>query len=82
MDTNSALTALEDHIAILTMLVRRMVDESGDPTGFDAQAWLDHWLMGVVPALGDRRPLDVLNEPDGLGVVSRLLLRAQSGAFS
>lgn len=46
MDTNSALTALEDHIAILTMLVRRMVDESGDPTGFDAQAWLDHWLAG------------------------------------
>ena len=82
MDTNSALTALEDHIAILTMLVRRMVDESGDPTGFDAQAWLDHWLVGVVPALGDRRPLDVLNEPGGLEVLRSLLLQAQYGAFS
>ena len=82
MDTNSALTALEDHIAILTMLVRRMVDESGDPTGFDAQAWLDHWLVGVVPALGDRRPLDVLNEPGCLEVLRSLLLQAQYGTFS
>jgi uncharacterized protein (DUF2384 family) len=82
VDTNSALTPLEDHIAILTMLVRRMVDESGDPTGFDAQAWLDHWLVGVVPALGDRRPLDVLNEPGGLEVLRSLLLQAQYGAFS
>ena len=82
MDTNSALTPLEDHIAILTMLVRRMVDESGDPTGFDAQTWLNHWLVGVVPALGDRRPLDVLKEPGGLEVVRSLLMRVQSGAFS
>ena len=82
MDTNSALTALEDHIAILTMLVRRMVDESGDPTGFDAQAWLDHWLSVVVPALGDRRPLGVLNAPGGLEVLRSLLLQAQYGAFS
>ena len=74
--------ALEDDITTLTALVQRMVNESGEPTGFDARSWLGHWLTGVVTALGDRRPLDVLNEPDGLGVVSRLLLRAQSGAFS
>ena len=82
MAADSALIALEDHIAILTMLVRRMVDESGDPTGFDAQAWLDHWLMRVIPALGDRKPLDVLKEPGGLEVVRSLLMRVQSGAFS
>lgn len=74
--------ALEDDITTLTVLVQRMVAESGAPTGFDAWSWLDHWLMGVVPALGDRRPLDVLNEPGGLDVVSSLLLRTQSGAFS
>ncbi|WP_431153092.1 hypothetical protein [Acidovorax facilis] len=38
--------------------------------------------MGVVPALGDRRPLDVLNEPGGLEVLRSLLLQAQYGAFS
>ena len=48
----------------------------------DADAWLDHWLAGVVPALGDRRPLDVLNEPGGLEVLRSLLLQAQYGAFS
>lgn len=73
--------ALEDDITTLTALVQRIVDESGQPIGFDARSWLDHWLMVVVPALGDRRPLDVLNEPDGLDVVSSLLLRAQSSAF-
>lgn len=38
--------------------------------------------MEEVPALGNRRPLDVLFESNGLEVVSSLLLRAQSGAFS
>ena len=72
---------LEDDITTLTALVQRIVDESGEPIGFDARSWLDHWLMVVVPSLGDRRPLDVLNEPDGLEVVSGLLLRAQSSAY-
>lgn len=82
MAMDSALVGLEDHIAILTMLVWRMIDESGESAGFDVQAWLDHWLVGVVPALGDRRPLDVLHEPGGLEVVSTLLLRTRSGAYS
>lgn len=74
--------ALEDDIATLTVLVQGMLDESGDQTGFDAKVWLDGGLTGVVPALGRRRPIDVLNEPDGLEVVKSLLLRAQSGAYS
>jgi uncharacterized protein (DUF2384 family) len=74
--------ALEDDIATLTVLVQGMLAESGEQAGFDARAWLDHWLTGVVPALERRRPLDVLNEPEGLEVVKSLLLRAQSGAYS
>jgi uncharacterized protein (DUF2384 family) len=74
--------ALEDDIATLTVLVQCMLVESGEQTDFDASAWLDHWLTGVVPALGNRRPIDVLKEPDGLEVVRSLLLRAQSGAYS
>eukprot|EP01034_Spumella_vulgaris_P007345 gene7345-9357_t len=60
------------------MLVQRMVDECGDPTGFDAKDWLHHWLVGAVPALGDRRPLDVLKEPGGLEVVRSLLMRIRT----
>jgi uncharacterized protein (DUF2384 family) len=74
--------ALEDDIATLTVLVQGMLADSGSQTGFDARAWLDHWLTGVIPALGNRRPIDVLNEPDGLEVVKSLFLRAQSGAYS
>lgn len=74
--------ALKDDIATLTVLVQCMLAESGEKAGFDATAWLDHWLAGVVPALGNRRPIDVLNEPDGLEVVRSLLSRAQSGAYS
>lgn len=74
--------ALEDGINTLTVIVQRMVNEAGDPSGFDARSWLDHWLMEEVPALGNRRPLDVLSEPNGVEMVSSLLLRAQSGAYS
>ena len=41
--------ALEDDITTLTALVQRMVNESGETTGFDARSWLEHWLTGVVP---------------------------------
>lgn len=68
--------ALEDDIATLTVLVQGMLDESGDQTGFDAKVWLDGGLTGVVPALGRRRPIDVLNESVGLEVAKSLLLRA------
>ena len=74
--------ALEDDITSLTALVQRMVNEAGEPTGFDARSWLDHWLIGTVPALGDRRPIDVLKEPGGLEVLRTLLLRARYSAFS
>lgn len=72
----------EDDINALTVLVQRMVNEAGEPCGFAARSWLDHWLIGEVRALGNRRPLDVLFEHNGLDVVSSFLLRAQSGAFS
>ena len=55
--------AVEDDIATLDLLMQRMVNESGEPSGFEARSWLGHWLMGMVLALDDRGLLDVLNEP-------------------
>ena len=72
----------EDDIATLTALIQSLVDESGEPLGFDARAWLDQWLLELAPALGHRRPLDVLSEPGGLDLVRNFLQRAQSGAYS
>ena len=62
--------------------VVQLVRESGDPKGFDACAWLSAWLQTRVPALGGARPLDVLEQPDGLEHVLALLLRMQSGTHS
>ena len=72
----------EDDIATLTALIQSLVDESGEPLGFDARAWLDQWLLELAPTFGHRRPLDVLSGPGGLDLVRSHLLRAQSGAYS
>ncbi len=74
--------ALSDDIGSLESLVQRMVEESGQLGSFDAQAWLTQWLAEPVPALGDRRPLDVLDEPGGIALVTRVLCQMQSGAYS
>lgn len=73
---------LQEDIVSLSALVQRMVEESGDPIGFDSQAWLEDWLVSPVPALGNRRPLDFLNEPGGVEVVRSIFLRAQDGGYS
>lgn len=68
-------------IETLAALVQRMVEESGDPMGFDAQIWLRHWMRRPNAALEHRLPLDVLSEPSGLEQVRSTLMCAQSGAY-
>lgn len=72
----------EEKLNALESTIQRMVEESGLPLGFDARVWLNEWLENPIPALDNRRPLDVLDEPDGLGLVQSLLQCMQSGAFS
>jgi uncharacterized protein (DUF2384 family) len=62
--------------------VDQMLRESGDPTGFNASAWLSAWLQTGVPALGGARPVDILELPGGFEKVLSLLLRMRSGAYS
>ena len=59
-----------------------MVQESGDPTGFDAPRWTAEWLQGPHPALGGRTPGELLDTADGRALVSDLLARQQSGAYA
>jgi len=65
----------------LVAQVDLMVAESGNPDGFDARRWVGAWLETPVPALGGK-PADFMNTTDGRARVSRLLARAQSGAYS
>ena len=62
--------------------VQRMVEESGQPKGFDAAAWVARWLEKPVPALGGMKPAELMDTAEGQGIVSNLLSRTQSGAYS
>ncbi|WP_082742043.1 MbcA/ParS/Xre antitoxin family protein [Burkholderia sp. MSMB1078WGS] len=68
-------------IEMLTAQVQRMVDDSGNPDGFDARSWLLNWLRSPVPALGGRCPADYLQTPEGIDLISRMLASAQTGAY-
>lgn len=50
--------------------------------GFDAQAWLGRWLTEPLPALGHRRPVELLDTMEGQGLVSQALARMESGAYA
>lgn len=69
-------------LAKLVGQVETMVQESGDPTGFDAAQWLAGWMSKPVAALGNRCPEEFMETSDGREMVSQLLARAQSGAYS
>lgn len=61
---------------------QKMVDESGDPTGFDAARWVGHWVTGPVPALGGETPASYLDTFEGQKLVANLLAMSQSGAYA
>lgn len=49
--------------------------------GFDAARWLGQWLGRAQPALGGRKPADLIDTPTGVEIVSRLLGSIESGAY-
>jgi putative toxin-antitoxin system antitoxin component (TIGR02293 family) len=69
-------------VAKLIGQVQAMVEESGDPTDFDAEKWVSRWLTEPVPALGGQRPMDLLDTMEGQALVSETLARMQSGAYA
>ena len=48
---------------------------------FDAARWLGRWIETPQPALGGRKPSELLDTPTGLEVVLRLLGSLESGAY-
>jgi putative toxin-antitoxin system antitoxin component (TIGR02293 family) len=62
--------------------VQRMVEQSGDPTGFDAARWLGEWLDRPLPALAGKCPAEYMDTSEGQQMVSALLMRIQSGAYA
>ena len=48
---------------------------------FDAARWLGRWIERPQPALGGRKPADLIATPTGLEMVARLLGAIESGAY-
>jgi putative toxin-antitoxin system antitoxin component (TIGR02293 family) len=69
-------------MARLVGQVQAMVEESGDPEGFDAATWVAEWLEQPLPALGGRRPAELMDTPEGQNLVSNLVARLQTGAYA
>ena len=83
---NATLSAAESErvlgFARLVGQVEAMIEESGDPSGFDARSWLGRWLTEPLPALGNARPIDFMNTMEGQNLVSQTLAQAVSGAYA
>lgn len=70
-------------VARLLAMARAIVENSTAPEAqdFDSAKWLGQWLERPQPALGGRRPADLIDTPTGLEMVARLLGAIESGAY-
>lgn len=72
-------------LGVLNLLgiAQTIVAESTDEQAaqFDVAKWLGRWIEHPQPALGGRKPADLLDTPTGIEVVARLLGSLQSGAY-
>ena len=59
-----------------------MVQDSGNPTDFNARAWMAQWLTKPFPAFGGLRPINLVDTMEGQGLVSAALAKMQSGAYA
>lgn len=62
--------------------VQTIVEESGETAEFDAAKWVAEWIKTPQRALGGKRPDELLDTADGRQLVSDLIARQQSGAYS
>ena len=61
--------------------VEAMLEGAEGFESFDARAWTSRWLSEPQPALGGRRPLELLDTMEGQALVSDTLSRIESGAY-
>lgn len=69
------------NIVRLVGIVQRMIDESGDPAGFDAAHWTARFLARPNPALGWQLPIELMRTEQGYAVVEHLDLSMQCGVY-
>lgn len=75
--------ASEKVVGLATLIgqVETLVREQGRPEGFDAAKWFHQWIDEPVPALGGRKPAELLDTKEGQQIVSGLLDAIRAGAY-
>jgi putative toxin-antitoxin system antitoxin component (TIGR02293 family) len=72
-------------LAIIKLLgmAKTIVDRSTSPDAkdFDVTKWLGDWIERPQPALGGRKPSELLATPTGFEIVARTLGALESGAY-
>ncbi|WP_226463136.1 antitoxin Xre/MbcA/ParS toxin-binding domain-containing protein [Hydrogenophaga taeniospiralis] len=70
-------------LARLLAIAKGIVENStaAEAKGFDVAKWLGHWIERPQPALGGRKPADLIGTPTGLDMVTRVLGAVESGAY-
>lgn len=70
-------------LARLLAIAKDIVENSTAPEakGFDTARWLGQWIERPQPALGGRKPADLIGTPTGLEMVARVLGAIESGAY-
>lgn len=84
--TNEVIAGAGGQAAIgmirLLGIAQSIIDSStADVRDFDAAKWLGQWIERPQPALGGKKPAELLDTPTGVEVVSRLLGAVESGAY-
>ena len=69
-------------IGRLVKRVQTIVEESGNPEGFNAVEWVTRWIERPCPALGGKTPNEFMGTEDGQALIENLISRMQSGAYS
>lgn len=70
-------------LARLLAIAKTIVENSTAPEAknFDTAKWLGRWIERPQPALGGRKPADLIATPTGLEMVARVLGAIESGAY-
>jgi putative toxin-antitoxin system antitoxin component (TIGR02293 family) len=68
-------------MASLIGQVQTMIEESGNPEGFNAAEWVARWLDRPLPALAGQKPGELMDTSDGQALVSDMVAAMQSGVY-
>lgn len=70
-------------LARLLAIANEIVEDSTAPEAkkFNTAKWLGQWIEHPQPALGGRKPSELLDTPTGVSMVTKLLGAIRSGAY-